>query len=209
MTPVRESRLACIRATDRSWALGVDVGDADDELLPAVLHHQGRLQADVNRPAVHEHPVIEGIDARLADGLQHPLPGEHGIEQLLILGIDRILAVAVGNGEEILALRRQPQALEVLGRAEHGIASALQIDGVDANIVARQREDAGISRLFLADLLQGFAGLHQLVNVQNADNDVAVIAVAHAGGLQLHVFRHAVKQHAIIQHEGVRFLQGL
>ena len=115
----------------------------------------------------------------------------------------------MGVGEEILAVPRQAKVLIALHGTEHGVATGFKVYGIDADIIARQRENSGIGRLLLANPLQGFPGLDQLVDVQHADDDVPLVPVAHARSLQLHILGLVVKHHAIVQHEGMLALEGM
>ena len=66
----------------------VDVIDADDELRPALLLDERRLEAHERRAAAQHHPVPEGIEAVLLDLSQNVLFCEERLEFRQILRAD-------------------------------------------------------------------------------------------------------------------------
>ena len=134
--------------------------------------------------------------------LRHDVgPGEHIEEAIPVIREEQRALLLPEVGEEVHSALGARNAVEHRRHADFSVAARLRHHGIEAEVVARERPEAGVDDLLLLHALHGAALPHLLVDVRDADDDEALV-VLHEGD------RHADVAGPVVAHQTVGHDEG-
>ena len=136
--------------------LRVNIIETDHQTGSFFSLHHGSIHLHINEPAVQPDSVNDGIAAVLSDLRQDVLPAKQREHAVRILRMSVFPRRSTKRGKEIRTfLRLGKFVFIVLDRGKFPVMAVLRIHHIDADIVSRERVEAGIDgsgihRLFVS-----------------------------------------------------------